>query len=277
MALATVRLDAQSVKRVERAVQDFERQGRFAFALTLNDIGFAFVAALQSALRGHLTVRSAASHEFLARRIQFRPEDRAKVSSAGDRLTATVKIRDPESHLGKGRLTLLATLATTTGGEKVRGPLRYLAIPTRALRPSPATIVPRSMYPVNLGVAPRRDIGGGVVPGHIATRTRKKARVTKGQKLGIHRTAKGRYQIFGKDRTFAIDPRYHPRVKSQKSYGVYQRFGPGEQGVRKLFIYRAAVRVPPRLPAQKIMTALVKRLFRDRYERNLQHALRTAR
>jgi hypothetical protein len=273
-ALATVRIDPRTRQRVEQAIADYGRQGRFAFARTLNDVVLETQSAMRSALRGALTVRTAATHQFLANRIQIPRDGLAKVSSAGDRLTASLLIADPESKGGRGKASLLATLASTTGGEKVQA-RNPLAIPTRALRPTPAAIIPRSMYPAALGLAATRTIEGPVAfRSYTARRTRGGARVKAGDRIGLFRTGKGRYAIRGKLRTFAIDPRYMPRARS---FGVFQRTGPGRGDIRKLFTYRPEVRVPARLPAQRILNTIVARIFADRFTVNLAHALRTAR
>jgi hypothetical protein len=266
-----VRVDAQSQQQVAQALAAYGRQAEFALLLTQNDIVLETQASLRSGLRGALTVRSGVTHQFLADRIQVQL---AKLTRARDRLEAFVRIADPETKGGRGKASLLATLASPAGGEKVRRD-NYLAVPTKALRPSPSAIVPRTMYPTALGVAATRTIEGPLAfPSYRATRTRRSARVTKGQRVGLFKTAKGRYQILGKDRTFAIDPRYMPRASG---FGVYQRTGPGPKDIRKLWKYVAEVRVPNRVPAQRIMDTLSKRLFADRFTINLERALRTAR
>jgi hypothetical protein len=274
-ALAAVRIDPASMQRVEQAIADFGRQGRFAFALTINEVVLRAQASIRAAIRGSLTVRSPATLKFLEQRVRIPKDGYAKVSSKGDRLTASLYIADPESYLGRGRLTLLATLATKTGGEKVQGIRGPLAVPTRALRPSRTTLIPRSMYPGALGLGKQRTIEGPVAfRSYTAKRTRGKARVRKGDRIGLFRTSKGRWALRGKLRTFAIDPRYHPNAKS---FGVFQRTGPNRGDIRKLWKYVPRVPVPPRIPAQRILDAIVSRNFSDWFEKHLHHALRTAR
>lgn len=275
-ALATIRVDAKSAKTVEQAIERFGRQGRYAFARTLNDLVLQGRDAVRGALRGALTVRTAQTQKFLEQRVQIPRDGLARVSdSKGDRLSASLLIADPEGFKSRGRATLLATLSSPSGGEKAQSQRGPLAVPTPALRPSKAAVIPRGMYPVALGVGRVRTIEGPIaLRSTVARRTRGKQRVRAGDRVGLFRTAKGRFTIRGKLRTFAIDPFYHPRAKS---YGVFQRFGPGKGDIRKLWKYVPRVPVPPRVPAQRILNAITRRQFAERFSINLREALRTAR
>jgi len=103
-----------------------------------------------------LTIRTSASAQFMERLLKFRPDERARV----DRLRAWLRVEGPATKsrrgIGNGRTEDLL-LRHEGGGSSRTGPL---FIPADSLRPSPTTVVPRALYPVALGLAPRRGIDG---------------------------------------------------------------------------------------------------------------------
>lgn len=82
-----------------------------------------------------------------------------------------------------------------------------------------------------------------------ARRTRGKARVKKGQRLGVFQTRRGKFLILGKERTFALDPRHHRGVRSS----AYPRLGPERGDVVKLWSYTDRVQVSDRILLAKIV------------------------
>src|SRR6185437_8525203 len=83
-----------------------------------------------------------------------------------DRPIATVALGDNEgvNTIGARRVAIFSKFEL--GGTKdASNPDFPIAIPTSAIRPSPADLVPRSLYPVNLGLAPRKDASGATIGG----------------------------------------------------------------------------------------------------------------
>ena len=98
-------------------------------------------------------------------------------------------------------------------------------MPTRFLRPTPPSVIPRSMYPSSLRVVQRRDVSGGMM-GPLRARHTKRG-------LGI--------QIGGKRRTFVLFG------ADRQAIGIFQRIGPKRHHTRPLWLYSRKVTIPPRL------------------------------
>lgn len=265
-----IRPDPVTFARVQRTMTETGKQARFAFARTLNDVALAIQAETYASAQAHLTIRTEASARFIRTRIRiprggFATRDEPRVQ---------LEISDGDVTKNRGKSSLLATLSGG-GGEKAQGRWGPLAFPTRNLRTTAGTVIPRSMYPRALRLLERRDVdGGALAPTLGAKRTRRTRK--KGATLGAVRTRAGKWLIRGKERTFAIDPRYQKAGKPT-SYGVYQRTGPGRGDVRLLWRYRDSYKVPSRVPFQSIADTVTVRDFGARFDRNLAHALATAR
>lgn len=120
---------------------------------------------------------------------------------------------------------------------------RPVAIPTRELRTTEMTVIPRAWYPVNLGLVPVRDPRG--------TSYYKLGKDSiKKRKTPVQKTASGNVRILGKRGTFALDPTFMPNVDPAHA-GVYIRTGPGKHDIKRLWIYRDSVRRPPYLELLK--------------------------
>jgi hypothetical protein len=130
-----------------------------------------------------------------------------------------------------------------------------LAIPSSNIRPTKPAIVPLELYPSALRLVSRRGVTGTL------------ARKAK-------RTARGVLQVQGKRRTFILDPTEHLGVKT---WGVYQRTGPGKHDIRLLWTLRQKVPIPASLQlVAGAAETLAKRWavnFRDAFEK----AMKTAR
>lgn len=152
------------------------------------------------------------------------------------------------------------------GGQKTaRDPMVPIAIPTTAIRPSPTSVVPRALYPVNLGLTPRRSPAGDFISGG----RRGKVRTLAG---GIVRSARarGRLQLEGIGGTYAItDETGRPLL-------ILQRTGRGHRDARVIWILKQRIPIPFLIPFE----ALATRVMEDRFEPNfagaLELALRTA-
>lgn len=264
----TISISEADRRKLTEAVALYGKQARFAYSLALNDTAKRIVLDTQAAVEANLTIRTPKSRKFLTSRVRvarggFATRDNPRV---------VVEVDAGEPIVGR-RTSLIATLAGVDGGKESRNGI--LAVPTSALGRPGATVIPSRLYPKNLRVMERRGVdGGALAPTKSARRTRGKARVKKSQRLGAFQTSSGKWQILGKDRTFAIDPRYH---RGNVAAGVYQRTGPGNDDVRLLWHYTPRVPVPQRVPFQRIADEVTRRHFGGYFDRGLERALRTAR
>lgn len=148
-----------------------------------------------------------------------------------------------------------------TGGMKVaEDPSFPIAIPTKALRPSPTTLIPRAMYPTNLRLAPRREASGATLP---ALR-RGKVRTLGGEAIG--KRARKEQGLMGIGGTFVL---YGP---DGRPIGIFQRTGSGVRDVRMIWAYARSIRIPARLPFFSIM----ERIIQDRLVVNFDGAMAMA-
>lgn len=266
--MLTIRIPPADRRRVTTAIGEYGKQARFAFALALNGTARAIVDATRAEIPTKLTVRTPRTARFLASRVRI-PRG---ATATRDNPSVTIEVNAGDAITGRS-ISLIATLAGVDA-EKRASSLGPLAVPTGALgRPGSATI-PLGLYPKNLRVLERRDIGGGLLGPTTGTRTRGRARVRKGQLLGIVQQQSGKWVIRGKARTFALDPRYH---RGNLTHGVYQRTGPKPSDIRLLWLYLPTVPVRQRIPFQRIADETTRRVFTREFQQGLARALRTAR
>jgi hypothetical protein len=116
---------------------------------------------------------------------------------------------------------------TQTTGDPLFEPLYT---PTRELRPTPSAVIPRNMYPKALRLAARRDASGVLPP--------------KGRQ-----SRKGLPMLQGKRGAFVI-------VRAGR-ITLYQRIGPNPRDTRPLWHYVKKITVPPRLPLERDIRAVV--------------------
>lgn len=260
-----IRVRRGDIARVRQAIDAYGKQARFALARSLNDAAKETQKRTRAQIVKALHVRTPVSAGFLDRSVKITQ------FATRDRPSAVLTIADPGGEKNRGKAALLASLAGG-GATKEQGRWGPLAVPTKALRPSPSTPIPLRLYPKNLRVLDRRDVGGASLGPTTAKRTR--GRVKRGARLGFYQGKSGKWQIRGKERTFAIDPRY---MRGNVSGGVYQRVGRGKHDLVKLWSYTDRVRVPDRIPFREITADVLAREFPAYFGRNLTHALATAR
>lgn len=146
---------------------------------------------------------------------------------------------DGRSSIGARRSLLLSKFEP--GGQlDARG--LPLAIPTKALRSSPSAVVPRKLYPRNL-------VGEFNSEGTL-TGLGRRAR-TKGKR----KKAVGRFFVLG--------------GASDRFWGIYERTGPAETDIRRLWTFRTRIPIPKRLP----FTQTVQQIVDQRFEVNLRGAI----
>ena len=139
-----------------------------------------------------------------------------------------------------------------------------IAIPTRAIRPSPMALVPRSLYPKNLRLSPRLDAGGQIQP---ALR-RGKVRGFAGETL----TKRKRHELGmeGAGGTFTIlDEQGRP-------IGIFQRTGAGRRDIRMIWAFRPEIHIPRRMDFAVQGTRIIEERFDPNFEGALDLAIRTA-
>lgn len=210
-------------------------QLRYAVAMALNDTIKDVQAGIQQGLNERFTLRR---RSFVERGIKIERGDFA----TKDKLTARV-------HLDEDRVAFLRKFED--GGEKrAPDPDLPIAIPSENIRPAFPQLVPLGLYPKSLRLQPRRDVVGIL-----------------GAKYKI--TAKGIKQLQGKRRTFVLDPSVHRGVKT---WGVYQRTGPGRNDVRLLWTYKTKIPIP----AQLRFVETARRVALARWEPNLGRAIARA-
>jgi hypothetical protein len=136
---------------------------------------------------------------------------------------------------------------------------RMPAIPSTGfmgLRKTEKTVIPRALYPVNLGLQPRRDASSTKIYYALGGRRSKRfsqspARLTSG----------GKVQLQGKRRTFQLPGAMGPVI--------WQRFGPGPRDIRALWFLRPSV---PR-PALLQLYETVQNTIDDEWTNEAQAAL----
>lgn len=158
-----------------------------------------------------------------------------------NRLFAVAALGDFDGRNSIGARRSLILSKFEAGGQRDAGTLP-IAIPTKAARPSPSSVVPRKLYPRNL-------IGEFNQEGTL-TGLGRKAR-TKGKR----QKAVGRFFVLGSS--------------ADRFWGVYERTGPAESDVRRLWTFRRRIPIPQRLP----FTATTQRIVATRFEPNLRGAI----
>ena len=142
------------------------------------------------------------------------------------------------------------------GGMKTSpDPAFPMAIPSTNIRPTFTASAPRALYPVNLGLRPRRAIAGGY------------------KYPRRHTTSGGIEQLKGSRRTFVLDPL---TMQGVKVWGVYQRTGKGKHDVRLLWTYKQRLTVPALLGFQKTAEAVVDATWQENFSAAFDNAMRTA-
>lgn len=133
-----------------------------------------------------------------------------------------------------------------------------LAIPTQAIRPDPTSLVPRGLYPKNLRVMTRYQVG----PGGLdylrpkAPGTRRKLSVTVG-------SGASKLKLKQQDRTFIL-----PNAFGSPAYGIWERIGPAKRDIRMIWLLRTSEHIPKRMSFEDD----VKRVIDSRLKVNFDGA-----
>ena len=243
-----MRIDVQfDASQLSAAVLDRARQLPFAIANAMNRTMEEAQTAVKERIRMRgFTIRSGATDRWLTNQVKINRGERATKAN----LLVTLRIGSGAGagNVDAGSFTGKSLLAfEEAGGERVGaraigtggtfGP--SIVVP---IRTTPGEIIPRALYPINLGLVPRRQIAGGF----------------------SHAT------LEGKRGTFAISTGAGQGL-------ILQRYGPGKDDVRVLFLIRQHAHVAGR----HFFYDVAKRVILERFAANLAGmyaaALKTAR
>lgn len=166
---------------------------------------------------------------------------------------------DGPNSAGARRVSILSKFGTAQP-KAAKSSLDPIAIPTKEIRPSPTSTVPRGLYPKNLRVIGRMKVGKGgqewMSP--KAAGTQRKLTVTVG-------SGKEKLRLRQQDRTFVL-----PGSFGKPSWGVWERIGPGARDIREIWMFRMSIRIPKRLDFEPE----VRTLLTDRIMPNFDGALK---
>ncbi len=137
-------------------------------------------------------------------------------------------------------------------GPSLRNAGRLPAVPSDDLRITPMTVIPRQLYPVNLGLQVRRDPKGGTFYYALGKKSIAK------HLTPLHTTSGGRTQLKGRFRTFQIDGPKGPMILQRETGG----------DVRVLWFLKPSV---PR-PASLRFVQLGRRIATERWPINLNNS-----
>lgn len=226
----------------------FRSQAPFGISVGINRLAELGMAAAGQGIKSRMTVRVPG---FVLPPIQLPNSARA----TKDRLYAVADIAygdDPKS-IGARRRAILAKFED--GGEKRSADPNYpIAIPTKALRPTPGTLVPRQMYPRNLvGAFGKTGAFVGLTSG----------------KRGKKR------QGAGQSSYFIINPTQQLGAKPS-AYGLYERYGPRPNQFRMIWAFRTKIPIPPLLHYQEDITRTVNENYVAELNAAMDFAIATA-
>jgi len=217
----------------------YRDQVPFAASLALNQTAKDVRAAEQQEIAANFVLRQA---DFNLRHVRI-PKFSNK---ADDPMSVTVEIGERGKYLQKFQ---------APGVKTALDPAMPIAIPSTNIRPGFSDLAPRALYPKNLRLVPRKGVTG-ILP---AKR---------------HVTARGVLQLKGKQRTFVLDPKEHFGVKT---WGVYQRTGPGKQDVRLLWTFKSRIPIPKRLDFLAVGERVVNERWQENFTAAFARAIRSAR
>lgn len=242
----SIRVDARDVVS---ALDAFSHQAPFAQSVALNRTAEEGLAVMRHRMREQFIVRVP---DFDLPPQQIPGAFRAKK----DRLWTEVRLgySDGPDSIGGRRERIFSRFeeggvkAGTEG--RVAGISSPAAIPTKEIRPSPTSLVPRALYPVNLRLRARLDASGKFLA----------AKERGAQRNQIIK--RGALKLKQADRTFELDPSVQRGI-SPRAWGVWERIGPERGDIRLIWAYRATVPIPKRLGLGDSIQALVDARYAD--------------
>lgn len=202
-----IRVDAtEALGLMGRISDNFPRARTWALNRTAEEVN----AALQREARTNLIIRG-------------QPGQRVLNWYAPTRLPAILRARDDKpwaTPVDPDNAGKLLRPLETGGFKTTERSGRVPAIPTRAIRPTPQSLIERKFYPTNL--FPETRMGA------------KPAKLLKSGKIK-------RSKSYREVKPFIIEPGHGPK------WGIYRRVGAGRGRLELLWAYQPVVRIPKRL------------------------------
>lgn len=240
--------------KFERFTAAYREQLPFAIATALNRTGEDANAALRAHIEDKFTIRVPSLLRYVAP-VQLPRPNRATKQN----LTVILET----DRIGR------LFNPFEQGVPKSGSVERPLIVPSDALRLTKKTVIPRSLYPGNLGLTPKRDPAGTSY--YALGRNSKKKKLTP-----FHTTGRGVTQVKGRRRTFVLDPRYNRNITPAQA-GIYQRTGPGKHDIRLLWHFTERVQRPAVLEFYDTVDRTWDARIGPNFEGAMAFALRTAR
>lgn len=259
-------LDAREVEGLKEAIAAVDDVARrhvpFAVSVAINRTLEEFLAVARGQIQERLTVRVP---RFTLPPVQLPTAARAtKAKLFGQAALGYGDVT--RDTIGERREKLLRKFES--GGTKTaRDPQFPIAIPTQAIRPSFGALVPRTLYPQNLRLAPKVVGSGETLP---ALR-KGKVRSLDGGNLG--KRARKQQGLEGVGGTFTIND------ENGRPIGVFQRVGRGNtrNDVRMIWAYKQRIQIPDRMDFFDLADLVVRRRLVINFDGALAQALATAR
>lgn len=262
-----IRLDQAAIRKEIGLMASLGKQVPFAAMVAINRTAEEATAALRPHIQRVFTIRTPRLLDLVAPKILPGGQRATK-----DHLAVTLRPRDYSDVLAgfeKGERH-----GTRVG---LDGQVEPVIIPTSTLRPTKASIIAKSWYPINLGLQARRTInprregpysyalGRGSLGGN--------PRGKKARKTPLHVTSTGKLQIKGRRGTFVLNALTAPYLDPKK-WGVYRREG---NQVRKLWNFAQSVERKPILQFEAIQSAVAAQRLAINFGGAYELAMRTAR
>ena len=261
--------DEKDIRNAIGLVGSMSDQVPYAGAIAINRTLEEASAALRPKIDKRFHIREQGLLERIAPRVLPKDQRASKTSLQGriyskDFAKLLVPFETGEEH------------RESTGAD---GRVNPVIIPTANLRPSPKVRIPRSIYPVNLGLFARKTInpqregpyfyalGRGSLGGRAKKGVKKRA-------TPISSTKSGRIQIKGRQGTFVLNELTAPALDPSK-WGVYQRVN--DKVVVQLWAFRKQVPRPRILDFESTVGPIAAARLRPNFEGAFEMAMRTAR
>lgn len=236
-----------------------QKQLPFATSLAVNRTALDAQGAVRGHVRQAFTLRK---EQFVLQRVKIEKGD-----FSTKRFPSAFRVKIDNA---KGR-EFLAKFESD-GIKKTLDPTFPVAIPSTHARPQFNALVPRNLFPTALRLVPTRGVVGSYTVSGGDGKT-KKRRIFGALPAKQRRTRRGVLQWTGKRGTFVLDPREHRGIKT---WGVYQRTGPGEDDVRLLWTYKMQVPIPRNLLFRITVIETVDRRFHLNFTEAYARAIATA-
>lgn len=256
-----ITLDETALRDAIRAIDDVAKKHvPFATAVAFNRTGEEVLAAVRPKMAAVFTVRAP---DFVLPPRQLPKHAQATKT----RLLMEVALGYPDVDRGSigARREKIFRKFSYGGVKQAQDPAFPIAIPSKELRPSRSTVIPRALYPVNLRLVPRRQADNSILPGL----RRGKVRAIDGSAVGS-RKKRRELGLEGIGGTFTM------LDENGRPIGVFQRVGRGRTDVRALWWFSQQIRIPRSFPFDVLAFEIVDQRLVVNWEGAMALAQRTA-